>query len=147
VARSWILEQVLRAVSQLLWRDKDHEVWFSLRENHQKAYRFPDFLRRSTGREQRCATFFEESRMQFGRSNKIYRKSGFGLNQLRNCCRQDNDLRLRLQQQNAQGVAFLDGKATWKAAGPACSYRGFARVVHQPPGAATPGGEVSCSGF
>jgi hypothetical protein len=30
----------LRAVSQLLWPDKDREVWFSLGENHEKAYRF-----------------------------------------------------------------------------------------------------------
>jgi hypothetical protein len=38
-----------RAVLQLLWPDKDREVWFSLGENHEKAYRFPDFLHRSTG--------------------------------------------------------------------------------------------------
>jgi hypothetical protein len=85
-------------------------VWFSLRENHQNAYRF-------------------------------------GLYQLRSCCRQDSDLRLWLHQQNARGVAFLDGKATWKKAAAACTYRRFSVVVHQPPGAATPGGEVSCSGF
>jgi hypothetical protein len=30
----------IKAVSQLLWTDKDREVWFSLRENHEKAYRF-----------------------------------------------------------------------------------------------------------
>ena len=30
-------------------------------------------------------TFFAESRMQFGGSSNIYRKSGFGLHQLRNC--------------------------------------------------------------
>ena len=30
----------LRAVSQLLWSDKDREEWFSLRENHEKPYRF-----------------------------------------------------------------------------------------------------------
>ena len=29
-----------RAVSQLLWSDKDREEWFSLRENHEKADRF-----------------------------------------------------------------------------------------------------------
>ena len=29
-----------RAVSQLLWPDKDREVWFSLGENHEKVYRF-----------------------------------------------------------------------------------------------------------
>jgi ribosome-binding factor A len=58
-------------------------VWFSLAENHEKVCRSPDFLRRGTGREQRCATFFEESRMQFASSNNIYRKSGFGLHQLR----------------------------------------------------------------
>jgi hypothetical protein len=29
-----------RAVSQLLWPDKDREVWFSLGENHEEAYRF-----------------------------------------------------------------------------------------------------------
>jgi hypothetical protein len=38
----------LRAVSQLLWPDKDREVWFSLGENHEKACRFPDFLQRGT---------------------------------------------------------------------------------------------------
>jgi hypothetical protein len=74
-----------RAVSQLLWPDKDRDVWFSLGENHEKAYRFPDFLQRSTGREQLGATFFAESRRQFGGSTNIYRKSGFGLHQLRNC--------------------------------------------------------------
>ena len=63
------------ALSQLLWRDKGRAVWFSLGENHEKACRFPDFLQRSTGREQRCATFFAESRMQFGSSNNISRKS------------------------------------------------------------------------
>jgi hypothetical protein len=30
----------LRAVSQLLWSDKNRDVWFSLGENHEKAYRF-----------------------------------------------------------------------------------------------------------
>jgi hypothetical protein len=74
----------IRAVSQLLWPDEDREVWFSLGENHEKAHRFPDFLQRSTGREQLCAPFFAESRMQFGGSTNIYRKSGFGLHQLRN---------------------------------------------------------------
>jgi hypothetical protein len=29
--------QHIRAVSQLLWPDKDREVWFSLGENHEKA--------------------------------------------------------------------------------------------------------------
>jgi hypothetical protein len=33
-----------RAVSQLLWPDKSREVWFSLGENHEEAFRFPDFL-------------------------------------------------------------------------------------------------------
>ena len=56
-----------------------------MRENHEKAYRSPDFLRRSTGREQLCATFFTESRMEFRGSTNLYRKSGFGLHQLRNC--------------------------------------------------------------
>jgi hypothetical protein len=56
-----------------------------LGENHEKAYRSPDFLQRSTGREPLCATFFEESRMRFGGSTNLYRKSGFGLHQLRNC--------------------------------------------------------------
>jgi hypothetical protein len=59
-------------------------VWFSLEENHEKAYRFPDFLR-GTSRGERCAAFFAESRMQFGGPTKIHRKSGFGLLQLRNC--------------------------------------------------------------
>jgi hypothetical protein len=55
-----------------------------LGRKHEKAYRSPDFLQRSTGREQLCATFFAESRMQFGGSTNIYRKSGFGLHPLRN---------------------------------------------------------------
>jgi hypothetical protein len=38
----------LKAVSQLLWPVNDREVWFSLEENHEKAYRFPDFLERGT---------------------------------------------------------------------------------------------------
>jgi hypothetical protein len=29
-----------RAVSQLLWSDKDREVWFSLLENHEEVFRF-----------------------------------------------------------------------------------------------------------
>ena len=75
----------LNAVSQLLWPDKDREVWFSLTENHEKAFRFPDFLQLSTDREQLYATFCAESRIQFGCSNNLYRKSGFGLHPLRNC--------------------------------------------------------------
>jgi len=30
----------LKAVSQLRWPDRDREVWFSLGENHEKAYHF-----------------------------------------------------------------------------------------------------------
>jgi hypothetical protein len=41
-------ENCCRAVSQLLWPGKDREVWFSWEENHEKAYRFPDFLQRGT---------------------------------------------------------------------------------------------------
>jgi nuclear transport factor 2 (NTF2) superfamily protein len=37
-AKSW--PQSARAVSQLLWSDKDREEWFSLRENHEKGFRF-----------------------------------------------------------------------------------------------------------
>jgi hypothetical protein len=33
------MEADIRAVSQLLWPDKDGEVWFSLEENHEEAYR------------------------------------------------------------------------------------------------------------
>jgi choline dehydrogenase len=33
------VDSQLRAVSQLLWPDKDGEVWFSLEENHEEAYR------------------------------------------------------------------------------------------------------------
>jgi hypothetical protein len=36
------------AVSQLLWSDKDREVWFFLEKNHEKVYRSPDFLQRGT---------------------------------------------------------------------------------------------------
>jgi hypothetical protein len=80
---------LLKALSQLPWPDKGREVWFSLGENDEKACRSPDFLHRSTGREQRCATFFAESRMQFGSSNNIYRKSEFSLHLLRKCLRGD----------------------------------------------------------
>ena len=45
--QSW-LDGSFRAVSQLLWPDKDREVWFSLEENHEKSLRFPDFLQRGT---------------------------------------------------------------------------------------------------
>ena len=54
---------LVTALSQLLWRDKGRDVWFSLGENDEKACHSPDFLRQSTGREQLCATFFTESRM------------------------------------------------------------------------------------
>jgi hypothetical protein len=63
-----------KAISQSVWPDRDREAWFSLGEKHEKAHRFPDSRRRNTGREPR-----------FRSSNKIYRKSGFGLHQLRNC--------------------------------------------------------------
>jgi hypothetical protein len=43
-----VIVGVIKAVSQLLWPVKDREVWFSLGENHEKAYRFPDFLQRGT---------------------------------------------------------------------------------------------------
>jgi hypothetical protein len=32
-----------KAVSQLLWPDKDCEEWFSLGENHEKVLGFPGF--------------------------------------------------------------------------------------------------------
>ena len=38
-SREWAFESI-KAVSQLLWPDKDREEWFSLGENHEKAYRF-----------------------------------------------------------------------------------------------------------
>jgi hypothetical protein len=80
-----VVVNCIRAVSQLLWSLEDREVWFSLRENHERVYRLPYFLPRSTGREQLCATFLKESRMQFGGSTNIHRKYGFGLHQLRKC--------------------------------------------------------------
>jgi hypothetical protein len=80
-----VCKSAFKAVSQLLWSDKDREEWFSLGENHEKACRSPDFLPRNTGREQLCATFFTESRMEFRGSTNLYRKSGFGMHQLRNC--------------------------------------------------------------
>jgi hypothetical protein len=42
-------QSVSKAVSQLLWSEKDREVWFSLKENHEKACGFPDFLQRGPG--------------------------------------------------------------------------------------------------
>ena len=56
-----------------------------MRENHDKADVAPDFLRRSTGREQLCATFFTESRM-YSRFHQPLQEM-FGLHQLRNCSR------------------------------------------------------------
>jgi hypothetical protein len=41
-----------RAVLQLLGPHKDREVWFSLGENHEKVFRYPDFLQSGTSREQ-----------------------------------------------------------------------------------------------
>jgi hypothetical protein len=35
-----LAQAITRAVSQLLWPDKDREVWFSLGENHEKVYPF-----------------------------------------------------------------------------------------------------------
>jgi S-disulfanyl-L-cysteine oxidoreductase SoxD len=73
-----------RAVSQLLWPDRDREEWFSLRENHVRRHGSPGFPARGTHRGQSCAAFFTESRMQFDSTTKLHRKSGFGLHQLRN---------------------------------------------------------------
>jgi hypothetical protein len=47
-SRAMLRFSLLRAVSQLLWPDKDREEWFFLVENHEKAVRFPDFLQRGT---------------------------------------------------------------------------------------------------
>jgi hypothetical protein len=57
-----------------------------LGENHEKVLGFPGFPARRTSREQLCAAFFTESRMQFDGTTKPHRKSGFGLHQLRNRC-------------------------------------------------------------
>jgi hypothetical protein len=35
----WASRKPFKGVSQLRWPDKDREVWFSLGENHEKAYR------------------------------------------------------------------------------------------------------------
>jgi len=43
------------AVSQLRWPDKDREVWFSLGDNHEKAYRFDLHQLRNRPRERRRA--------------------------------------------------------------------------------------------
>src|ERR1700685_4309866 len=78
-----VVSTPLKAVSQLLWSHKGREEWFSLGENHEKVPGSPGFPARGTSRGQ-CAAFFTESRMQFGGVTKLYRKSGFGLHQLRN---------------------------------------------------------------
>jgi hypothetical protein len=75
-----------RAVSQLLWPDKDREEWFSLRENHERLFCSPGFPARGIHRGQSCAALFTESRMQFDGTTKLHRKSGFGLHPLRNRC-------------------------------------------------------------
>jgi hypothetical protein len=54
-----------KAISQLLWPDKDREERFSLGENHEKIFVFPGFPARGTHREQQCAAFFTESSMRF----------------------------------------------------------------------------------
>ncbi len=106
----------------VLWPDGDRKEWFSLDENQQKLL-------------------------------------DFGLHQLRNRCSPKQRTFCRTgganwsaspiarQQQRARGVVFPGGKATGKKAAPESISRRFAPAVHQPPGAATPGGEVSCSGF
>jgi hypothetical protein len=65
---------------------------------------FPDFLQRGTSREQLCAAFFTESRMQFDGTTKPHRKSGFGLHQLRNrCIRRKTD-----SMSQASALAFFE---------------------------------------
>src|ERR1700677_1859510 len=75
---------MMNAVSQLLWSREGRDEWFSLRENHERRGGFPGFPARGSIPGPRCAAFFTESRMEFDCTNKLHRKSGFGLNQLRN---------------------------------------------------------------
>src|ERR1700734_4296204 len=76
-----------KAVSQLLWPDKDREEWFSLGENHEKVLGFPGFpVARYWPRAVMCG-FLHGKPHAFLWPTKLHRKSGFGLHQLRNCCR------------------------------------------------------------
>jgi hypothetical protein len=50
--RSGTVWSHIKAVPPLLWFGKDREVWFFPQKNREKVDRFPDFLPRSTGREQ-----------------------------------------------------------------------------------------------
>jgi hypothetical protein len=92
---------------------------------------FPDFLQRGTSREQLCAAFFTESRMQFDGTTKLHRKSGFGLHQLRNCFRWQpfvkfdifgSFLGLAAQRGRAKGFFFIEkGALVSGAKGPLAS--------------------------
>jgi hypothetical protein len=74
----------IRAVSQLLWPDKDREEWFSLEENHEKGLRSPGFPAvRHSPRAIMCG-FLHGKPHAVRWSTKLHRKSGFGLHQLRN---------------------------------------------------------------
>jgi hypothetical protein len=46
---------LLTALSQLLWRDKGREVWFSLGENHEKASGFDPHQLRNCSRGEFCS--------------------------------------------------------------------------------------------
>jgi hypothetical protein len=59
------------SVSQFLWPDKDREEWFSLEENHEKVLGSPGFRAARYWREQLCAAFFTESRMQFDSTTSL----------------------------------------------------------------------------
>jgi hypothetical protein len=77
------LQGVLRQFRNYCGPIKIARCGFPWEKTTKRLIASPDFLLRSTGPEQRCATFFEESRMQSGSSKDLYRKSGFGLHQLR----------------------------------------------------------------
>jgi hypothetical protein len=64
-----------KAVSQLLWPDKDREVWFSLEENHEMAYPFGLHQLRN------CFSRWEETLWSFFRS---YHLGSFMVNQCAN---------------------------------------------------------------
>ncbi len=76
--------QRARAVSQLRGLIKFARSGFPWEKTTKGDVAPPDFLRAALTEGNRCAAFFTESRMQFDGTTKLHRKSGFGLNQLRN---------------------------------------------------------------
>jgi hypothetical protein len=79
------IDCLFKAVSQFLWPDKDREVWFSLEENHKDPVAFPDFLHVALTEGNDVRLSLRKAACSSMAPNKLRRKSGVGLHQLRNC--------------------------------------------------------------